>query len=736
MCYTEIVDLKNLKTQFLEYLEIEKNRSAKTVENYNHYLTRFINFTKAKNVNDITEDSIRKFRLQLNRMVDLRSRPLKKVTQNYHVIALRAFLKYLAKRDIKTVSAEKVELGKQEERQVTFLEPQELERFLRAPSGTTLVDLRDRAMLETLFSTGLRVSELCSLDREDIDLKRGEFSVRGKGSKIRLVFLSDSAKIALTTYLNKRTDANEALFIRIPQKESFGKYEKLRLTPRSVQRIIKKYAIAAGIVGKKVSPHSLRHCLHKETRIFLDQEICSALTLFKNRNTLAKGMDFEQGRLKDDEVVQKSSHRTKKLVKIQADGHELICTPKHRLFTTGPNGISEIEASKVKIGTYLAGISHIPQTGRRFLPAYMWRVIGYILGDGIISERNRGTHIYDKNLDFLKYYQKLIKKYTRKEPFVRNYQSGKSFVLHYYSLGFIKFLRDFISPGVAKYKRVPPQLFQATDREIRYFMAGLYDAEGNSGTIRMFSSSKELLKDAQMLFIRLGIDSHLLERNRKVKLPQGKIIDNTIYVLCVLDREGQKKFKKLIPTLKKKVVCLKKAHKIEYDKLPIQPIISQLLNSLPERSGFHQYLEKRHNIKYLRRYVWLAPTRNLLLKIVAGLKAFENGIYFTDAGRLIENLVNNVNLIWFKVKKISFFTDGDGQQVFDFGIDTTHNLITDGFISHNSFATDLLRNGADIRSVQSLLGHASVTTTQIYTHVTDKQLREVHQRFHGKSPHL
>lgn len=259
LCYTERVDIKNLKTQFLEYLEIEKNRSAKTVENYNHYLVRFINFSKIGKPEDMTEEVIRKYRLYLNRLSDINDKPLKKVTQNYHVIALRAFLKYLAKRDIKTVSAEKLELGKQEERQVTFLEPQELERFLRAPSGTALADLRDRAILETLFSTGLRVSELCSLNRDSIDLKRGEFSVRGKGSKIRVVFLSDTARTALATYLDKRPDADESLFIRVPQNEKLEKYEKLRLTPRSVQRIIKKYAIIAGIVGKSVSPHSLRH---------------------------------------------------------------------------------------------------------------------------------------------------------------------------------------------------------------------------------------------------------------------------------------------------------------------------------------------------------------------------------------------------------------------------------------------------------------------------------------------
>lgn len=253
------MNVKELKTQFLEYLEIEKNRSAKTVENYNHYLVRFINFSKIGRPEEISEELIRKYRLYLNRLSDERGKPLKKVTQNYHIIALRAFLKYLAKRDIKTVSAEKVELGKQEDRQVTFLEPQELEKFLRAPQGTTVAGLRDRAILETLFSTGLRVSELCSLNCDDIDLKGGEFSVRGKGSKLRVVFLSDQAKAALTTYIDKRSDADEALFIRVPQNESFEKYEKLRLTPRSIQRIIKKYATIAGIVGKSVSPHSLRH---------------------------------------------------------------------------------------------------------------------------------------------------------------------------------------------------------------------------------------------------------------------------------------------------------------------------------------------------------------------------------------------------------------------------------------------------------------------------------------------
>src|SRR3989338_482095 len=130
--------LKELERQFLEYLEIEKNRSRKTIENYKHYLDRFLMFSKISSPSQITDDAVRSFRLQLNRMADHRGKPLKKVTQNYHIIALRAFRKYLAKRDIKTLQAEKIELGKQEERQVTFLERDELERFLRSPEGTDI----------------------------------------------------------------------------------------------------------------------------------------------------------------------------------------------------------------------------------------------------------------------------------------------------------------------------------------------------------------------------------------------------------------------------------------------------------------------------------------------------------------------------------------------------------------------------------------------------------------------
>ena len=269
------MNIKDLKIQYLEYLEIEKNRSQKTLENYGRYLDRFFRFARSagstsspqaslgwanfSSPSQIDDELVRQYRLYLNRLKDSKGNNLKKITQNYHIIALRNFLKYLAKRNIPSLAAERVELGKQEQREVTFLEPEELERLLNAPDGSGLDALRDRALLTTLFSTGMRVSELCSLDRDKIDIKRGEVTVRGKGSKLRLVFLSDDTKDKLKSYLDKRSDVDEALFIRIPRSKAFSKDSDLRLTPRSVQRIVEKHAIKAGIVGKKVSPHTLRH---------------------------------------------------------------------------------------------------------------------------------------------------------------------------------------------------------------------------------------------------------------------------------------------------------------------------------------------------------------------------------------------------------------------------------------------------------------------------------------------
>ncbi len=247
-------DLKNLKVEFLEYLEIEKGRSIKTVENYDRYITRFFAFAKISSPSHIKETTVREFRLHLNRQEGV-SGTMKHKTQNYYLIALRAFLKYMRKRNIESLNPERIELAKVGARDLDLISQDELNRLMQGPKGSSLQALRDRAILELFFSTGLRVSELCSLDR-DIDLSRDEFSVRGKGEKVRVVFLSPTAKKAIKEYLDKRADIDGALFVQMGKASKSAK--DLRLTPRSVERIVKQYATKAGIT-RKVTPHVIRH---------------------------------------------------------------------------------------------------------------------------------------------------------------------------------------------------------------------------------------------------------------------------------------------------------------------------------------------------------------------------------------------------------------------------------------------------------------------------------------------
>lgn len=252
--------LTELKRQFLEYLEIERGRSVKTIENYDRYLDVFLAFVKTDDPKKLTEEQVREFRLYLNRQpgtkVGGRMEPMKRKTQNYYLIALRAFLKYLRKRGIESLSPERIELAKVPERSLDLISAAELNRLMQSPDTTTVQGRRDRAILELLFSTGLRISELCALSIDDVDLTRDEFSVRGKGDKIRVVFLSEAAKAAIRAYLKERKDMDDALFVQ------YGKNAKgtkdLRLSPRAVQRMLKVCAAKAGIT-RKVTPHVIRH---------------------------------------------------------------------------------------------------------------------------------------------------------------------------------------------------------------------------------------------------------------------------------------------------------------------------------------------------------------------------------------------------------------------------------------------------------------------------------------------
>jgi len=271
-------------------------------------------------------------------------------------------------------------------------------------------------------------------------------------------------------------------------------------------------------------------------------------------------------------------------------------------------------------------------------------------------------------------------------------------------------------------------ILNSTEEEIRSFIAGIYDAEGNSSSApRVFSSSKDFLKDIQMMLLRLGVDAHLLERDRTVMLPQKRKFSHKFYTLQVLGKKDQELFIKLIPTLKKNIV----AEAIwEDEKLPVQGLLKAIFTDLEKKGkkGFRYALQTNEGIKSLRYLDSTVPLRSTVAKFIRQIEKFG---YSGNELKILKDIYNSTNVKWLKVKKIKRLPS-PRYSVFDFTVSPTPNLITDGFISHNSFATDLLMAGADLRSVQEMLGHKNVSTTQVYTHVTNRHLKDVHQAFHGK----
>ncbi len=251
---------------FLEHCEIEKNQAEKTIVTYQHFMERFLEFAGNIELEKINLSLIKKYRLHLNRLEFRKNETLSVKSQSYHMIALRAFLKWCIKQDYKTLAPEKVDLPKIEQRQVEYLTREELERLFEAVDDSKINGIRNRAILEMLYSTGLRISELTGLNRSQVNLERGEFSVRGKGSKVRIVFLSDRAREWLTEYLEARTDSYDPLFLnhgRTRNKEEDLRGEFRRLTDYTIQEMVRTTALKAGIV-KKVTPHTLRHSFATE----------------------------------------------------------------------------------------------------------------------------------------------------------------------------------------------------------------------------------------------------------------------------------------------------------------------------------------------------------------------------------------------------------------------------------------------------------------------------------------
>ena len=730
-------NIKDLKQQFLEYVEIERGRSVKTVRNYDLFISKFIQFSKVTRPEEITIAKVREFRLWLNRQPGWKGhtgvQTLKKNTQNYYMIALSSFLKYLVKNQIRSLAHDMIELAKVGQRHIDLITPSELRRLLDAPSGDDLTSLRDKAILELLFSTGLRVAELCSLTR-DLDLSADEFSIRGKGEKIRVVFMSDEARKALKKYLDNRKDLGEAMFVEISARKNKTNLKGAKkdddagdtpLTTRSIQRIVKKWAIKAGI-SKKVTPHVIRHCLEKGTRIFCNGKICTAEELYSGKEKFVDCIDFSNGKIVRGKLVGKLKHRTEILQRIWADGREIVCSKYHTFFTVDESGIAPIEAQDVRVGDHLAGFAGFKVEPTLANISDRWRIIGYILGDGTLSEKRHGIIIADKNKKFIERYAALAHKVYGFKPTITNSTHSKSYLLNLYNVSLLRKMRRIGITQLSPHRRVPKALFSASLEKIRGFLAGYYDAEGNSGEIKFFSTSKELLKDVQTLLLKLSIDSVLHERDRVVRLPQGMKINHRMYTLYVTRPRSQFLFKKNIPTLKYTIKVGRPSMLSDSEKIPAQEVFKKLIPQFARYKGFIHYLGVHKKIKHLGRYTRICVTKDLVERIIKACDEFG----FVSPRVNILRLLSIDSIKWLKVKKLEKIKGKT--EVFDFTVLPHANLLTDGFISHNCFATDLLGNGADLRSVEMFLGHLHIGTTQIYTHVTDSELKRVYKQFHGK----
>jgi len=260
------MDLKTAVKKYLEYLEIEEGVSPKTIDNYRRYLEDFLKTSKLHSPASIDKEAVKRYRLSLSRRNGRGGQPLKRVTQNYYLIALRGLLKYLSvEEELEVMPPDRIGLPKEEEAPVKVLKSESLEKLMQAPDPKSVEGKRDRAILELLFSTGMRVSELVSLNRKDLNLKTRETAVLGKGRKVRVVFISDRAAESLTEYLGTRNDEWDPLFIRYAGKTP--KLSKdggdLRLSTRAVQLMVKKYSLQAGLVVTP-TPHTLRHTFATE----------------------------------------------------------------------------------------------------------------------------------------------------------------------------------------------------------------------------------------------------------------------------------------------------------------------------------------------------------------------------------------------------------------------------------------------------------------------------------------
>jgi len=686
-------DLEKIKNEL-----IIRGYTQRTIDQYLIYIKEYVLFTEEKFTNWKNVDRVHDILVQYLAQK-------KQTVKNTSLAMIFFALKFLYEGYLKSHVMDDLKLPKKEKYLPTVLTKEEVKTLFDVTKDT-----RNKLVLWLLYSSGLRVSELCSLKYSDLDFHEATAKViSGKGNKDRIVILS---KIWIEEYKKYRAKYNK----KYNSEYVFAKLNGKPFSSDTMERIVKESSKLAGI-KKDISCHSLRHCLHPDTRIFLNSQISSAKDLFNSNNKIINSINLLDLNLEVDKINNKFDHKSDKLLSIWADGYELSCTPEHRLFTINENGVSEILAKDLKIGTYLLGIKKIEHVGKKKYNPDIWRLIGYILGDGSISIVNHGIKIYDKNKKNIDYYNEIVKKEFNKITTITEYKDRKSYSLNIYDVKILKFICDLGLNKRSKERRVPLELYSATKEEISSFIAGYYDAEGNTGNPKFFSSNKDLLKDIQQLLLYFGIDSHLNRRIRTVKLPQGKILNNNIiYILYILHLPDQQLFKKYVPTLK----TMKLESRFVGEKLPVGLILSKLNNKIKLMVGFRYKMALQDNIRFDRHLSKILPTKETLNKILKHLdkiKEFDNDVL------ILKNICNTNRVKWLKVKKVEELKYTG--IVYDFSVSRNHNLITDGFISHNSFATHMLEQGENLRTIQTLLGHSSIATTQIYTKVTTEDLKKV-----------
>ena len=432
---------------FLDYCEVERGLSSKTQENYFRYLRKFQQWVDHKEMtsllpHDLSPELVWDYRLFLSRFQSKQGAELSKKTQMYYLIALRALLGYFVAKDIVSLPPDKIKLPKDgsKEKTVKFLNLDQMKKLLEVADPESRTGLRDRTILESLFSTGLRVAELVALNKEQFDpimrksfvassphdLRDFEIGIIGKGKHPRTVYFSERALEWLKKYLKTREDTQKALFINYRGRTK----DENRLTPRSIERIIKRYSIKAG-VPLFTTPHTLRHCLHPSTRIVLADQIISARDLFFHHEKQAQTIDWQTLQLKNRRIQEKSYHITP-LLSLWADGYNLLCSPNHRLFTIGKKGIEEIQAKDIQVDDYIMGIQNFSIKETPFIDPRLARLFGYICGDGTVSIRGRAVILFDKDKRILEFYRNIVHELFNINPSLQAYKDRKSWKLSIY----------------------------------------------------------------------------------------------------------------------------------------------------------------------------------------------------------------------------------------------------------------------------------------------------------------